>query len=625
MKKWTLTGSLVIFCLFAILVSLASSTPDVSVLIGCASLGKGDTAVVSIMIEDVSNLGYAGVNLTFEESVVNVTAVSNSDFDSPPYIYTRGPGWVILEGGQLEKGLEGTVRLCNVMLHTVGECGDMSLLNLTDVALDDMMMKPIAVGKVINGTFTILDTVAPTAVTNLAASDPTHNSITLTWTAPGDDGNNGTATIYDIRYSTESITEENWAAATNAIGEPPPEEAGITQKFTVTGLSLETKYYFAMKTSDEVPNISPLSNVVSYTTLPNQIPSPTPTGTISLSSSPSGANIGLDGQWWGRIKTPDKIKDVEVGRHTIELSLEGYEVWSRIVAVTVDETSFVHATLTPNPTPTPTPPATGVIRIDSSPAGANIGLDGQWWGMQRTTPVTITDVESGHHTIELSLEGYDDYSTIIWVRTGETSYEHATLTPRSIPPLTPTPTPDEPLSPCEQGYKDCYPPWGDCETNIYEDNDNCGDCGKQCPDGYFCLLGSCVENTTANKENLATYYLKECRIYDTKERYEDARNYLLKARDVYKDINKSDQLLEIEALIEELDKKIHERDTDDLIFEGVIAVILAAIFAAIFAVICEYISKRRTKKVDLLVIVASSIVVFIIVFIVFIVFYLLRV
>jgi hypothetical protein len=334
-KKWTFAGSLVTLYLLAILVSLASSTPDVTVLIGSASLGKGDNAVVSIMIEDVSNLGYAGVNLTFEESVVNVTAVSNSDFNSPPYIYTRGPGWVILEGGQLEKGLEGTVRLCNVMLHTVGECGDMSLLNLTDVALDDMQMKPIAVGKVINGTFTILDTVAPVAVTNLKANDPTPNTITLTWTAPGDDGNNGTATIYEIRYFTESITGENWAAATNATGEPPPEEAGITQKFTVTGLSLETKYYFAMKTSDEVPNISPLSNVVSYTTLPNQTPSPTPTGTISVSSSPSGANIGLDGHWWSVRKTPDKIKDVEVGLHTIELSLEGYEVWSTIVLVQI--------------------------------------------------------------------------------------------------------------------------------------------------------------------------------------------------------------------------------------------------------------------------------------------------
>ena len=37
------------------------------------------------------------------------------------------------------------------------------------------------------------DTTAPAAVSNLAAGSPTTNSITLTWTAPGDDGSTGTA------------------------------------------------------------------------------------------------------------------------------------------------------------------------------------------------------------------------------------------------------------------------------------------------------------------------------------------------------------------------------------------------------------------------------------------------
>ena len=45
-------------------------------------------------------------------------------------------------------------------------------------------------------------------------SDP--DCITLTWTAPGDDGTTGTATTYDIRYSTSAINEGNWAAATQA-------------------------------------------------------------------------------------------------------------------------------------------------------------------------------------------------------------------------------------------------------------------------------------------------------------------------------------------------------------------------------------------------------------------------
>ena len=67
------------------------------------------------------------------------------------------------------------------------------------------------------------DATAPAAVVNLATSNPTSNSITLTWTAPGDDGTTGTATSYDIRYRTVSaVDDQNWATATQVTGEPTP-------------------------------------------------------------------------------------------------------------------------------------------------------------------------------------------------------------------------------------------------------------------------------------------------------------------------------------------------------------------------------------------------------------------
>lgn len=110
------------------------------------------------------------------------------------------------------------------------------------------------------------DTTAPSAIANLALSNPTASSITLSWTAPGDDGNTGTATSYDIRYSTSLITAANWASATQVAGEPTPQIAGSNQSMTVTGLSAATTYYFAIKTSDEVPNISSISNVPSLAT-----------------------------------------------------------------------------------------------------------------------------------------------------------------------------------------------------------------------------------------------------------------------------------------------------------------------------------------------------------------------
>ena len=112
------------------------------------------------------------------------------------------------------------------------------------------------------------DTNAPAAVTNFVISSITSNRVTLTWAAPGDDGWIGTATSYDVRYSLTQITASNFAAATPVLGEPAPGLAGTAQLFTVNGLQPASLYYFALKTSDEATNVSPISNVPSGVTLP---------------------------------------------------------------------------------------------------------------------------------------------------------------------------------------------------------------------------------------------------------------------------------------------------------------------------------------------------------------------
>ena len=119
-----------------------------------------------------------------------------------------------------------------------------------------------------NWTFSsCVDSSPPDAVTNLTPGTVTMSSVQLSWTAPGDDGSTGTATTYDIRYSTSTITEGNWASATQVSGEPSPQVAGSSESFTVSVPSPGTTYYFAIKTSDEVPNESALSNVPSATTV----------------------------------------------------------------------------------------------------------------------------------------------------------------------------------------------------------------------------------------------------------------------------------------------------------------------------------------------------------------------
>ncbi|MBI5555033.1 MAG: Ig-like domain-containing protein, partial [Elusimicrobia bacterium] len=131
----------------------------------------------------------------------------------------------------------------------------------------DEVPNTAALSNVVSGTTAVVpDTTAPAAVTNLSISDSSVNSITLTWTAPGDDGSSGTATTYDIRYSLTNITDGNWASATQVSGEPAPQLAGAGQNITISGLAECTTYYFALKTADEVPNTSSISNIPSRRT-----------------------------------------------------------------------------------------------------------------------------------------------------------------------------------------------------------------------------------------------------------------------------------------------------------------------------------------------------------------------
>jgi phosphodiesterase/alkaline phosphatase D-like protein len=110
------------------------------------------------------------------------------------------------------------------------------------------------------------DVIRPGPVTTVTVTGSTETTASLRWTAVGDDSLTGTATNYDVRYSTSPITAANWTSATPATGEPTPGGAGTVQNFTISGLTRQTAYYFALKVADEAGNLSALSNVVNITT-----------------------------------------------------------------------------------------------------------------------------------------------------------------------------------------------------------------------------------------------------------------------------------------------------------------------------------------------------------------------
>lgn len=115
-----------------------------------------------------------------------------------------------------------------------------------------------------------VDFTPPAKITDLAVTAITSGTATLTFTAPGDDESTGTATSYDLRYSTSAITDQYLSEATPAADLPAPLQASATQTATVTGLKPGTTYYFAIKAIDKEGLFSPISNIATaITTIPS--------------------------------------------------------------------------------------------------------------------------------------------------------------------------------------------------------------------------------------------------------------------------------------------------------------------------------------------------------------------
>ncbi len=120
-----------------------------------------------------------------------------------------------------------------------------------------------------------VDTIPPAAIEGLLVKSITQRSVALVWIAPGDDGKEGIASEYDIRFSLAPFDEDSWNLADQVEDEPAPRAAGQPETVRVLRLKSVTTYHFGIKTRDEAGNESGLSEVVSGTTL-QEIQPPAP-------------------------------------------------------------------------------------------------------------------------------------------------------------------------------------------------------------------------------------------------------------------------------------------------------------------------------------------------------------
>ncbi len=88
----------------------------------------------------------------------------------------------------------------------------------------------------------------------------------VSWTAPGDDDRQGTASRYEVRFLEGELTDATWSAAAVASDISAPQEAGSIEVMRVAGLAPGTAYQIGMRTFDDRQLGSGISNVVSVGT-----------------------------------------------------------------------------------------------------------------------------------------------------------------------------------------------------------------------------------------------------------------------------------------------------------------------------------------------------------------------
>ena len=161
-------------------------------------------------------------------------------------------------------------------------------------------------------------------------------------------------------------------------------------------------------------------------------------GSARVTSSPSGANILLDGKSTGK-RTPATLNKLKVGKsYTIGLNKPDYKAWSKRINIASAKRTSVRGSLkstAPTREPTPTKPAErrykpepekplepvitsgkpGSIRIASKPSGAQVFVNKQFKG---TTPITVS-VPPGTASVVVNKEGFARYSDRVTVRPGQ--------------------------------------------------------------------------------------------------------------------------------------------------------------------------------------------------------------
>lgn len=145
------------------------------------------------------------------------------------------------------------------------------------------------------------------------------------------------------------------------------------------------------------------------------ITTPMTPGSMVLSSFPDETSVVVNNEYKG--KTPLTLAGLEPGTYNVTFSRFGYHKFSTLVKVVPGSVSEVTASLEQE---------TGGLAISTNPAGARVILDGADSGI---SPVTLTSLPAGSHTLNVSSAGYAPQEQTVDVIANQTRVVNIGLKP----------------------------------------------------------------------------------------------------------------------------------------------------------------------------------------------------
>ena len=141
-------------------------------------------------------------------------------------------------------------------------------------------------------------------------------------------------------------------------------------------------------------------------------------GTLNITSTPSGAEAFVDGQFVGY--TPVRY-GTQAGSHEVRVQLSGYNTFTNDVSLGGGQSLRVDASLS-------AVRRTGSVSFSSQPRGAQVYVNGSLIG---TTPTAATTLDEGSYQARFSLGGYSDATTNFTVNANTSQSVSGNLQPLS--------------------------------------------------------------------------------------------------------------------------------------------------------------------------------------------------